>query len=67
MQIIKIIVSNNSSPNIIARTIIAGNASNITIPNIAPINRPITNENNIDNITAIMHKQFLLFSHFLYS
>lgn len=58
------IVKINNSPNIIAKTITAGNDNNITIAKAAPIINPITKINAVNNMIAIMPKQFLFFVHF---
>lgn len=54
----------NNNPNITAKTIIAGNAANITAANAAPIINPITSANAVNNMIATIPKQFLLFAHF---
>jgi hypothetical protein len=64
LHIIRIIVSINKSPKITAKTITAAKASNIAPATDAPIINPITTENAANNITAIIPKQSLFFSHF---
>ena len=54
----------NNNPNITAKTIIAGNDNKITNASAAPIIKPITKTNAVNNIIAIIPKQFLFLAHF---
>lgn len=53
------IVNNNSNPNITAKTITAGKDTSTNKLVNAPTNNPITKENAVNKIVAIIPKQFL--------